>query len=226
MGGSVSCRCEVDDRGAGFPRAPEAPKLGSLCGVFLISDGAGAGPLPSTRTHADGLNPGPLPSTRMASPTPSPSPSLIKTRNTKTPIFGASAGRGNPAPLPSSSHPQPTPGPAVGPFQGHGTPSPPPPSYSHSWRLFSASFRRSSPHLCGLPTGHRVHSPSEFKDRDLLFLDVEGEPVGAKAQKGLNRILGVFFANESAEGAGSCCAQTFDAPHSSAMRTGNRGWGK
>ena len=106
---------------------------------------------------------------------------------------------------------------------------PPSPSYSHSWRLFSASFRRSSPHLCGLPTGHRVHSPSEFKDRDLLFLDVEGEPVGAKAQKGLNRIvnlLGVFFANESAEGAGSCCAQTFDAPHSSAMRTGNWGWAK
>jgi hypothetical protein len=98
VGGSVSCRCEVDGRGAGFPRAPEAPKLGSLCGVFLISDEAGAGPLPSTRIHADGLNPGPLPSTRMASPTPSPSPSLIKTRNTKTPIFGASAGRGNPAP--------------------------------------------------------------------------------------------------------------------------------
>ena len=75
----------------------------------------------------------------------------------------------------------------------------------------------------------RGHSPSEFKDRDLLFLDVEGEPVGAKVQKGLNRIvnlLGVFFANESAEGAGSCCAQTFDAPHSSAMRTGNRGWAK
>ena len=86
VGGSVSCRCEVDDRGAGFPRAPEAPKLGSLCGVFLISDEAGAGPLPSTRIHADGLNPGPLSSTRMASPTPSPSPSLIKTRN-KDPNF-------------------------------------------------------------------------------------------------------------------------------------------
>ena len=156
MGGSVSCRCEVDDRGAGFPRAPEAPKLGSLCGVFLISDEAGAGPLPSTRIHADGLNPGPLSATRMASPTPSPSPSLIKIRNTKTPNFGVSAGRGNSAPLTSSSHPQPTPGPAVGPF--------------------------------------------------LLFLDVEGEPVGAKVQKGLNRIvnlLGVFY--ESAEGAGSCC---------------------
>ena len=33
--------------------------------------------------------------------------------------------------------------------------------------------------LADFPLDISVHGPSEFKDRDLLFLDVEGKPVGA-----------------------------------------------
>jgi hypothetical protein len=43
--------------------------------------------------------------------------------------------------------------------------------------------------LAGFPLDISVHGPSEFEDCDLLFLDVEGKPVGPQVQKGLDRIV-------------------------------------
>ena len=53
--------------------------------------------------------------------------------------------------------------------------------------------------LADFPLDIGVHGPSEFEECDLLFLDVEGKPVGPQVQKGFDRIVdlrGVLVAKD------------------------------